>query len=344
MIKKVNHIKSALLYLIVTVFTISGNAQDIHFSQFYASPLTMNPAMTGMMDGTFRATAQYREQWSSFMEPYTTTGISAERNFPLENGDRPGAGIVIVSDRTGKTSGINTMKVHLSGSYNKLFQTSGSGSVVLGAGFQLGFVQKSIFGDFTYPDQWVNGSYNGNVALENFNNNSISYLDLNFGTLCNYVFGIGSSVFIGGAVFHLNRPKEMFLDGTVDNRLEPRWVAHGGSRLVIGSGEFSVIPNFITMFQNGAKEINLGTSFEVDFGMLSAIQAIWTIGGWYRLNDAMIIATGIGVKDFMFGISYDINTSSLQVASNKKGALELSLRYRFKSKSIKLKGFPGLKM
>jgi type IX secretion system PorP/SprF family membrane protein len=344
MIKLNNNIKLYVFCLLILTFSVNGYAQDIHFSQFYASPLTMNPAMTGMMDGTFRATAQYREQWSSFMDPYTTTGVSAERNFPLENGDRPGAGIVIVNDRTGKTSGISTIKVHLSGSYNKLFKTSGNGNIVLGAGFQLGFVQKSIFGDFTYPDQWVNGAYNGNVAIENFNGNSISYMDINFGTLCNYVFGIGSSVFIGGAVYHLNRPKEMFLDGTLDNRLEPRWVSHGGSRLVIGSGEISVIPNFIMMFQNGAREINLGTSFEVDFGMLSAIQAIWTIGGWYRLNDAMIIATGIGVKDFMFGISYDINTSSLKVASNKKGAFELSLRYQFKSKSIKLKGFPGLKM
>ena len=65
MSKKVNHIKAVLLCIILATVTVSGYAQDIHFSQFYASPLTMNPAMTGMMDGTFRATAQYREQWSS---------------------------------------------------------------------------------------------------------------------------------------------------------------------------------------------------------------------------------------------------------------------------------------
>ena len=35
------------------------NAQDPNFSQFFASPLTLNPAMTGLFDGTFRVAGNY---------------------------------------------------------------------------------------------------------------------------------------------------------------------------------------------------------------------------------------------------------------------------------------------
>ena len=102
---------------------------------------------------------------------------------------------------------------------NKLIQASGRNccSWYRNANW---YANKSAFGDFTYPDQWVNGNYNANVATEEFNSNSPSYLDENFGAIINYVFGMGSSVFIGGSAFHLNRPREIFIEGTVDNRLE----------------------------------------------------------------------------------------------------------------------------
>ena len=321
-----------------------ANAQDIHFSQFYASPLTLNPAMTGMMDGQMRFAGNYREQWASLGDPYLTSAASFERNMALKNGDRPGFGLSMFSDKTGRDAGISTFKAHLSGAYNKLIQTSGEGTVVLGAGMQIGIANKSAFGDFTYPDQWVNGNYNANVATEEFNSNSPSYLDVNFGAIVNYVFGMGSSVFIGGSAFHLNRPKEIFIEGTVDNRLETRWVMHGGSRLVIGQGEVSMTPNFIMMFQNGARELNLGTSFSYDFGQVSALDLTFTLGGWYRMDDAIIAMAGIEFKEFQVGYSYDYNNSDLSVATSGRGAHEFSLRYIFKSRSINLSAFPGIRM
>ena len=89
------------------------------------------------------------------------------------------------------------------------------------------------------------------------------------------------------------------------------------------------------MFQNGAKEINLGSTFEYDFGQVSAINAYWSLGGWYRLDDAIILTTGIGFKNMHLGISYDINNSPLKIATNKKGAFEVTLRYFYKSDLVK---------
>jgi hypothetical protein len=40
-----------------------GKGQDIHFSQYYASPLSLNPANTGNYDGDWRLMNSYRQQW-----------------------------------------------------------------------------------------------------------------------------------------------------------------------------------------------------------------------------------------------------------------------------------------
>ena len=65
--------KKTLLFLTVCVSLASVvTAQDPNFSQFFASPLTLNPALTGKFDGDFRFAANYRNQWPSINNAYTT--------------------------------------------------------------------------------------------------------------------------------------------------------------------------------------------------------------------------------------------------------------------------------
>src|ERR1700748_3292416 len=54
-----------------------GNAQDLHFSQWFNSPLITNPANTGFIpDADYRIGANYRDQWSAVMAtPYKTMSI-----------------------------------------------------------------------------------------------------------------------------------------------------------------------------------------------------------------------------------------------------------------------------
>ena len=47
---------------------IGLNAQDIHFSQFYMSPLNLNPALTGVMNCNTRFVGNYRNQWASVLK------------------------------------------------------------------------------------------------------------------------------------------------------------------------------------------------------------------------------------------------------------------------------------
>ena len=59
-------------------------SQDIHYSQFYNSPLNLNPANTGMFDGDFRFAANQRTQWRSVTVPFSTFSLSADAFQPKE--------------------------------------------------------------------------------------------------------------------------------------------------------------------------------------------------------------------------------------------------------------------
>ena len=91
MLKKKTPILLSLLS--IGLFPIEVKAQDPHFTQFFSSPLIVNPANTGyfkdnyLEDGKLRVTALFRNQWISFANPYRTAGLSidAKVNTDIEN-------------------------------------------------------------------------------------------------------------------------------------------------------------------------------------------------------------------------------------------------------------------
>ena len=62
--------------IILLFLSVALQAQDPHFSQFFSSPLTLNPAFTGKFSGTWRLAANNRDQWPSIPKAYVTTSAS----------------------------------------------------------------------------------------------------------------------------------------------------------------------------------------------------------------------------------------------------------------------------
>src|SRR5579863_2409265 len=94
--------------LLVVVYAVTSNAQDIHFSQYYASPLSLNPALTGNVNGVFRASFNYRNQWFNIptlnsIAPYQT--YQASFDMPLLRdrlgNDGFGVGAMFYNDKAG---------------------------------------------------------------------------------------------------------------------------------------------------------------------------------------------------------------------------------------------------
>ena len=85
--KQLSMMKKITLFVALLLVVIAGMAQDIHYSQFYASPLTLNPALTGVNACNYRVGVMYRSQWSSVSaDPYQTPSISFDINNVLPVG------------------------------------------------------------------------------------------------------------------------------------------------------------------------------------------------------------------------------------------------------------------
>src|SRR5215207_4229075 len=94
----------SFLITVLCLICFGATAQDIHYSQFYASPLTLNPALTGINDCSYRVNGMYRSQWSSIPAPYSTPSLSFDINSLAPKVIKTGnlsAGLLIYNDRSG---------------------------------------------------------------------------------------------------------------------------------------------------------------------------------------------------------------------------------------------------
>ena len=314
------------LFIVVFLSAMAQVAgQDTHFSQFYASPLNLNPALTGISDDTYRAAGIYRNQDRSFTTPYVTYSGSFDIKL-LQNllkSDVFGVGALFVGDRSG--DGVLSMNTAmLSASYHK--SLGKEHNHFIGIGVQGGYVQKSVnVSALTFPDQHVNGNFDlSQPNGENISKSKVSYFDLNIGILHqSWIKKDEIGIFTGLSIYHLTSPKESFYSDNV--RLANRFTAHAGAYVKIVK-HFYITPNVLFQYQNKALETNLGTGFEYHVDMKKS-QFIAFVGIWDRINDAVIASGGVEFYKVRASFAYDITTSSLTDATRHRSAFEIALVY-----------------
>lgn len=323
--------KKIIVALLITVLISLGvSAQDPHFSQFFASPLTLNPAYTGKFDGALRVAGNYRNQWPSINNAYTTGTMSVD--FPIlekriPETDRFGIGFLGLTDRNGNGILQNNF-VGASLAYHKGLDESGYHQ--LGIGFQGMYVNKRL--DLTqakFEDMLTTSGFTGvtQEVFSNYNELKLNYADLNAGIMYTGSTTDDNFFYVGASGYHLNRPKESFRGA--DYILNTRYTIHGGAYFPVGDN-LSLHTSIIHQRQAGsANETVLGAAlgYTVPGGTAYETPTVFYFGSWYRLKDAIIPYVGMEWNNFRLGITYDVNTSSLKTASNLKGGLEVSLIY-----------------
>src|ERR1051325_11887002 len=68
--------KKVILFIGLLIVMRSMNAQDPSFSQFFSSPLNVNPALTARINSDWRGISNFRDQWIGPASPYATGTIS----------------------------------------------------------------------------------------------------------------------------------------------------------------------------------------------------------------------------------------------------------------------------
>jgi type IX secretion system PorP/SprF family membrane protein len=323
------------LVFILTVTLVRG--QDIHFSQFYMSPLTLNPALTGVMNCNTRIVGNYRNQWASVLgkSSYNTYSVSYDQKMPVGRYDNFGFGANIWSDVAGSLD-FKTLTLKLSGSYARRVggDRRKSHYVVLGA--EAGASQRSIsYTNAQWPSQVTDGTFDPTIdpGESNLPDNFL-FGDVGMGLLWFSVLDKKTNFYIGGAINHLNQANLSFYreDGDAVEKYYTKTVFHAGGQFPVGD-DMSLVPGAVFFNQGPSLEINAGNSFRFN---LDGNDQSFQLGAWMRLArhfekpllmDAIILSTRFDVNNWGIGFSYDINVSSLSQESRGNGGFEFSMIY-----------------
>jgi type IX secretion system PorP/SprF family membrane protein len=347
-------VRSLIAGLTILSFS-AANAQDIHFSQFNQSPLTVNPSLAGTT-AWIRASAQYRTQWRAVTVPYRTIGASfdvkAKKRWMKvdrktetyrqsgENGF--GWGVNIYQDKAGDGK-MGTLQANGSLAY----QIYTGKKSMLALGMQGGMLQRSIkFDELYWGTQYDPSSSTGysntcvgchpDAAVAG-GRESFIVPDLSAGMIYTYkkneryMRGNDQMDFtIGAAMYHVNQPKYSYLGSS--ERLYQRYVVHGQSMIGIKNTSVALAPGFMFQRQGPNQEIYAGAlirymlkedSKYTGFIKGSSVSA----GGFYRNKDAFVAVAFYEFSSYGIGVSYDFNVSGLKTVSSGRGGFEITLRF-----------------
>ena len=313
----ISKIVSLLLFFVLTFFT--GWAQDISFSQFYASPLYLNPAFAGSVEIP-RFTVQYRNQWHAFTNAFNTYNLAFD--FPVEKLGG-GLGLFVLNDAQGNKM-LNSMQVNLAYSVHVRL----SEKFRLNGGVQGGLFYNSLkVGELVFPDNMAEGSGSHAVSGE------LQYLtepDYFFPDFSAGVLVYNERFFYGAAVHHLAEPQQKF-SGNNENsaKLNRKYTLHFGARLPVflhghRRKQIELSPHLVVQKQSVFSQVN--------YGLMVTRNSI-SAGLWFRQNigiqyDAVILQVGFAKNRWQLTYSYDVTVSGLWGDSG--GSSEITFAFLLK--------------
>jgi len=356
--------KKLFVLLSIAIFgSFSASAQDPHFSQYFASPLHFNPAMTGVFSGNYRFTSIFRNQWQGMMKnnPSDQSGVPAFRTyagsfdmrlktgkdmkmdlgFPrldeqkllvaLPKSGHLGVGVIFLTDVAGAAK-MRANTALLSASYIKPLDKKGK--QLLSVGLQGGITQRSLdYSNLRFGSQYDNSmGYNQDISSgEDVSGNNYLYGDVSAGLLWYYLRNKRTNFYLGFATHHLNRPEQTFL-GDDSAPLPMRFTVNGGAEFKILKS-VSLLPTLLYMHQGYFNEINFGANAKLLFRQAEPMGDAIFIGMYYRTvgktllkSESLIANLKLHIKNVSIGASYDLVLSDLSNASTN-GGCELSLVY-----------------
>jgi len=324
--------KPNLFYIFFTVcslLSININAQDIHFSQMFETPLLRNPALAGIFAGDIRVQTVYRSQYNSVANAYQTGSANIEYKMPVGNTDDfLTIGGQILYDRAGTVALTST---HILPTINYHKSLSDERNMYLSLGTMGGWVQRRVDrSKMTTNNQFDGNSYDGTANNgETFPNSSYSYFDGSVGASFNSQIGPtgDNNMYMGVAYHHFNKAKNLNFYTASNIEMTPKWVASVGIRMNTSDYQYFTIEADYTT-QGAYREILGGVLFSAKLDYPDEPKYIVHGGAYLRLNDAIIPVVKMEVRPLAIALSYDINISGLKDVSYGRGGFELSLTYQ----------------
>jgi type IX secretion system PorP/SprF family membrane protein len=331
---------------IAIVFLFSNSklfAQAPVFSQYYSSGLYLNPALAGLEKDAYFG-MNYRSQWANLGLPFNTFQFSYMQPITKPGARKKhlgGVGLSLLNDVAGANKEFVTHSVSVATAYN--FHLNRYGNNIIALALQGGVGQQRInynglrwssqYSSFTGFDQ----SLPGESSLVD---DQVFQPIVNAGAMWYYtnkqrsLSFFSTSVYQGLSVSNIIRSNGFYLQTKGATSL--LYKAHGGLSST-WSRKVDISPNYLVQLQNESLQVNIG--MYVGYSIINPRTATKSgttkllAGVWYRLQDAIIISTGLSNATWTAGFSYDSNVFSLSKAFGYGSAYELSLAYKIISKN-----------
>ena len=320
------------MYVFVLI-AVQSNAQDPSFSQFFSSPLNINPSLTANINADWRAISNYRDQWIGPASPYVTGTVSYDakmfqKKFPgIEEGNVFGLGGMLMFDKA-MAGVVKSSYASMNMSY-RVKLSSGETKHRLGAGFGAIYGHRRIdYNGVDFEEQFTGYGFNTNLPTgESSLSNMKPYFSVSTGLLYS-VTSANSNFDLGVAAFHVNRPKQTFLKD--DKQYLPmRKVAHANFETFLSE---SVVLSLNAIYQSQSTAYYYSVGGALGYYLPANQDFLLNAGVWYWSKNAIGPYIGLAYKDYQFGISYDVTISKLNQATDKPNTFELSLIVRGRNK------------
>lgn len=331
---------------VIVLFVGMAWSQDQHFSQFYASPLTLNPALTGAFEGKYRVSLIYRDQWRKALDnPYQTFSAAADFRYPVKAykqryKDAVGVGVLFYNDKVNQIN-LTTNQIMASGAYHKALNPESN--QFLSLGIQVGMVQRNLnYDQLTFHDQFNGTNGFTNATGEDFPENNFAFSDFQVGLNYSYAPENKAGIFAGVAMHHVTEPEMSFFyrqlpdedkDERLSNLLFRKYTAHLAFRLPVG--EFVQISPRAQVYSQGP-HLTFSAGTNVRFLVNDISGTAIHLGAWARpvhnqntewSTDAIVALIGIEHQNFLLGFSYDISPGAVPSNNRNRSAFEISVAY-----------------
>jgi type IX secretion system PorP/SprF family membrane protein len=237
-------------------------AQDPMFSQYWTSPLYMNPGLAGSVAQP-RIIFNSRMQWAKLPNAFTTYSASADY---LVDEWSSAFGVLVMTDKAGSANLRNTA-IH--GTYASKIRLSEGW--VLSPAVTFGYGSRSIdFDKLVFGDQIIHNGPTTDDAIGHLGNRG--YFDFSSGAVI-----YNETFWAGFSAYHINEPNYSFLGE--DAKLPMRMSAHAGFRIPIKHSVLSksklssIAPSFVYRQQGEFTQFDIGANIIFDPVM---------VGLWYR--------------------------------------------------------------
>lgn len=271
--------------------------------------------MAGIEQDIRRIFINYRNQWPGIGKTYLTYSASYDQYIEAIHG---GFGFRVMNDIQGDGS-----IVQYSMSIDYAYHLQVSRDLSINAGFEAGFVQKSlntanfIFEDMINP---ITGQVS-QASSESYFNQNYLYPDFTIGFA-----GFYKNMYGGISMAHLLKPFTSQSENA-DSRIPRRFTAFGGILIPVyekrfGKEVLQINPNLIYQQQSNFSQLNYGVEGLIDNQFIAGV--------WLRQNlgvriSSLIFSGGYVTQSFRIRYSYDRHLSPPDIKLPALGAHEISL-------------------